>query len=181
MQSTIIYFDPIGPRWQAGFRGPTEVSWVAKEPYGGWNRNVAALELSEQLYQALFFLNIVGRFEELPHEYMLTNYEEGILLNAGLLAAAQLLRDVAGQLAERYEWEVSTGIDEGAHISYRISADGGKLRGEMIGLARFLEEGHRRGLDAEFFFSCQYALDAFPVETTQMTQKPVALKQLVRP
>ncbi len=73
MQSTIIYFDPIGPRWQAGFRGPTEVSWVAKEPYGGWNRNVAALELSEQLYQALFFLNIVGRFEELPHEYMLTN------------------------------------------------------------------------------------------------------------
>ncbi len=112
---------------------------------------------------------------------VLTNYEEGILLNAGLLAAAQLLRDVAGQLAERYEWEVSTGIDEGAHISYRISAEGGKLRGEMIGLARFIEEGHRRGLDAEFFFSCQYALDAFPVETTQMTQKPVALKQLVRP
>ncbi len=110
MQRMIVYFDPIGPRRQAGFRGPTEVSWVAKDPYGVWNRNVAALELSEQLYQALFCLNIVRQLEELPHEHMLTDYEEGILLNAGLLAAAQLLRDVAGQLAERYDWQVSTGI-----------------------------------------------------------------------
>lgn len=151
MERKIIYFDPIGTRRQDGFRGPTEVRWISKDRDGTWNGNVAAFALSEPLYQALFFLNIVQRLEELPHEFLLSDYEEGILLNTGLLAAVQLLRAVAEELAESYDRQVSTCIYEGVQTSYRIVAEGGMLRGEMIGLAGFLEEAHRRGLDVEFF------------------------------
>ena len=147
----IIYYDPNGPRDQKGFRGSSEAWWVGQNPYRSWDERFGTFDLSEALYWSLFKFDIVEEILDLPHQFILGAYEEGILLNRALADASSILRKHADALESNYEWQFSGGKEGRDDLIYRILVDSRKLREELIALAEFLEEGAQRGYDVQLW------------------------------
>ena len=148
----IIYYNSEGPRYQDGFRGFGE-AWLVKvnDPNRSWDENHGVFPISEHLYWSLFHLDIIEDLHEVPHEWLLGTYEEGILLNCGLIQASELLHKYAQMVSgKQYNWLCTQQIRP-ARIDYRIIVDGERLREELIGLAGFLREGAARGFDVQLW------------------------------
>ncbi len=101
-----IYYDENGPEIQPGFRGFGRAWWARSGTDSEWDEHFGEFKISEQLYWSLFHLGIVDALEELPHDWLIGAYEEGILLASGLNRASEILREQAHDLAAtRYEWD----------------------------------------------------------------------------
>jgi hypothetical protein len=70
----IVYYDHHGPRNQPGFRGGGSAWWVTSNPDRSWDERFAEFAISEQLYWAIFHLDIIDDLHELPHEGLLGAY-----------------------------------------------------------------------------------------------------------
>lgn len=146
-----VYYDNHGPRNQQGFRGEGSAWWVRAESDGPWDERFAELDISEELYWALFHLGIIDKFCELPHDGLLGAYEEGVLRAEGLGKAAEVLLHKARNLSSgAHDWSCSelVGPDR---IEYRIRVEATSLRRYLIALADFFNEASSKGFDVQLW------------------------------
>ena len=146
-----VYYINNGPENQPGFRGGGSAWWVRTDPDRPWDEHFGEFRISEQLYKALFHLDIVDDFYELPIHGILGAYEEGILKASGLGKASQILWQRAENLAEEtYEWTCGKqlSLDE---VEYKIRVDAAALKEELLALAAFLEGGESQRFDVQLW------------------------------
>jgi hypothetical protein len=146
-----VYYDKNGPPNQVGFRGGGSAWHVSPEPDRPWDEHFAELDVSEQLYQALFHLGIIDDFYELPNHGLLGAYEEGILRSSGLKKAAELLcRRAEGLVEDRYEWPCAKQFSP-EEIEFKIIVDSGELKAELLALADFFVAAASSGYDVQLW------------------------------
>jgi hypothetical protein len=91
-----IWYDPDGEN-NALFRSG-QADWVSASPDRVVDDTFGELPISVNTYWGLLNFGIVDRLAELPTEYLLGPYEEGVLSPAGLGEAARILREAAAGL-----------------------------------------------------------------------------------
>jgi hypothetical protein len=114
--------------------------WVIPDMTRPADEHFGELHISKHLYEALFSLGIIYSLQKLPHELILGDYEEGILIGSGVVDAVEILRDKASSLPQStYDWHCGEQIKP-ERIEYRIKVDAVVLKQELIMLADFLSE-----------------------------------------
>ena len=115
--------------------------WVLPDINRPIDEHFGELDISRDLYQALVSLDILDAFEKLPHEFILSTYEEGILMGSGVTDAAEILRQKAQSLTQdTYDWHCSEQVTP-KRIEYRIKVEAADLQKELIELAEFMDKG----------------------------------------
>jgi hypothetical protein len=147
----VVYYDPKGPRRQAGVRGPSHAWLVSAHSERPWDERFGEFQISEALYWALFHLDVVDALAALPHEGIMDAYEEGILLHAALKDARELLEYHAEHVSGAYDWPCSSTVLQGEPIQYRIRVEESPLRAELLSLTDFLHHGARLGYDVQLW------------------------------
>ncbi len=118
--------------------------WVLPDINRPVDEHFGEFDISSSLYQALVSLDILDVFEKLPHEFILSTYEEGILIGSGVTDAAEILRQKAQSLKQDiYDWHCSEEISP-VRKEYRIKMEAVDLRRELNEMAEFMDEGAKK-------------------------------------
>jgi hypothetical protein len=137
-----IWYNP-GGKNHALFRSG-QASLVSASPDRVVDDTFGEFPISANTYWGLLNFGIVDRLAELPGEYLLGPYEEGVLSPAGLKEAARILRETAAGLDEETR-DVKVGSQfEPERLEFWIRIDVSAFRDDLLDLADFLEGGSRR-------------------------------------
>ncbi len=140
----IIYYDPQDTeRQHSSYRGG-EAWWVTPGEHRPVNENFGKLELSPVVYQALL-QGPLEQFQELPHEGILGDYEEGSLLPDTLADAARILRAAADSLGPEEEDVVCAYQVSPGNIDYRMKLPPEEVRSGFRELAGFMDGAREKG------------------------------------
>ena len=137
-----VWYEPDGKN-HALFRSG-QASWVSASPDRLVNDTFEDLPISVNTYWGLLHFGIVDRLAELPTEYLLGPYEEGVLSPAGLREAARILREAAAELDDETRDVKVASQFEPERLEFWIHIDVPALRDELLELAAFIEAGSRR-------------------------------------
>jgi hypothetical protein len=145
---TIVYWDHNND--SDDFRGGI-AWWVLPDINRPADEHFGEFMISKSLYEALFSLSIIYSFNKLSHDFILGEYEEGILIGSGVVEAAEILRKKAGSLSQLfYDWHCSEQIKP-ERIAYRIKVDANDLRRELFALADFMSEAALKNYAVELW------------------------------
>lgn len=137
-----VWYDPDGEN-HALFRSG-QASWVSASPDRVVDDTFGEFPISTNTYWGLLNFGIVDRLAELPTEYLLGPYEEGVLSPPGLKEAARILREAAAGLDEETR-EVKVGSQfEPERLEFWIRIDVPAFGDAVLELAEFIEAGSRR-------------------------------------
>ncbi|MFC1833591.1 hypothetical protein ACFL2Q_02510 [Thermodesulfobacteriota bacterium] len=146
-----VYYNPEGPRIQEGFGGGGSAWWVSPEPDSPWDERFRELQISEQLFWAMWHLGVIEGFSGLPSEGPVDHYEEGILLTSGLPQASEILLQRAQNISEGiYEWRCGSRVSP-PRIEYKVRVKSDQVKRDLIALAEFLLGAASRGYDVQFW------------------------------
>ncbi|HEY8263930.1 MAG TPA: hypothetical protein VIG26_06175 [Methyloceanibacter sp.] len=138
-----IWYDPTKENHTLFRSG--QASWVSASPDRVVEDTFDDLPISVNTYWGLLAFGIVDRLVELPTEYLLGPYEEGVLSPAGLKEAARILREEAEGIDEETR-DAKVGSQFAPEkLEFWIHIDMPAFRDDLFELAEFIEAGSRRG------------------------------------
>ena len=136
-----VWYDPDSEN-HALFRSG-QASWVSASPDRLVEDTFEDLPIPVNTYWGLLHFGIVDRLAELPTEYLLGPYEEGVLSPAGLKQAARILREAAAELDEETR-DVKVGSQFEPELEFWIRIDVPAFRDDLLDLADFIDGASRR-------------------------------------
>jgi hypothetical protein len=137
-----IWYDPDGEN-NALFRSG-QADWVSASPDRVVDDTFGELPISVNTYWGLLDFGIVDRLAELPTEYLLGPYEEGVLSPAGLGEAARILREAAAGFDEETRDVKVASQFEPERLELWIRIDVPAFRDDLLELAEFIDGASRR-------------------------------------
>jgi len=121
-----------------------QADWVSASPDRLVDDTFGDLPISVNTYWGLLDFGIVDRLAELPTEYLLGPYEEGVLSPTGLREAARILREAAAGLnKETRDVKVASQF-EPERLEFWIRIDVPAFRADLVELAEFIDGASRR-------------------------------------
>ena len=147
----VVYFDPSAEPMPHIFRGGS-ACFVG--PDDSEQTEQCDLDISPFAYYGMLDLGIIDKLEELPHQFILGTYEEGILWPDTLLPAAGILDNAASTLGNKsldircFNW-YNQGMPHS--VQYRIKIPREILRKELTALASHFRKAEKKGYGVQLF------------------------------
>ncbi len=144
-----VWFDPAQKNYSLFRSG--NACWVGTSPDRSIDETFGDLPISVNTYWGLLDFGIVDRLAELPTEYLLGPYEEGVLLPAGLGDAARILREAAAGLGEETHDAKVASQFEPERLEFWIRIEIPAFRASLLELAEFIDGASRRGFAVQLW------------------------------
>lgn len=128
-----------------------QASWVSACPDRVVDDTFDDWPISVNTYWGLLAFGIIDRLAELPTEYLLGPYEEGVLSPKGLKEAARILREAAAGLDEGTRDTKVGSQFKPERLEFWIHIDMPAFRDDLLELAEFIEAGSRRGFAVQLW------------------------------